>query len=67
MARKIQLAVDVGHRALRAAKIRPGRRTSLAATVFEAIPDSVASDDAAAIGAALGAAMGRAGLGVSTS
>ena len=64
MARKIQLAVDVGHRALRAAKIRPGRRTSLAATVFEAIPDSVASDDAAAIGAALGAAMGRAGLGV---
>jgi hypothetical protein len=63
MARKIQLAVDVGHRALRAVKIRPGRRTTLAATVFEAIPDNVASDDCAAIGAALRAAMERAGLG----
>ena len=63
MARNIQLAVDVGRRALRAAKIRPGRRTTLAATVFEAIPQDVATDDAAAIGIALGAAMERAGLG----
>ena len=63
MARNIQLAVDVGHRALRAVKIRPGRRTTLTATVFETIPDSIATDDAAAIGAALGAAMERAGLG----
>ncbi|MDG2021356.1 MAG: hypothetical protein P8J59_05360 [Phycisphaerales bacterium] len=63
MARNIQLAVDVGRRALRAAKIRPGRRTTLAATVFEPIPQDVATDDAEAIGIALGAAMERAGLG----
>ncbi len=62
MARKIHLAVDIGRRAVRVARIRPGRRTALAATLFETIPPEMDAADPVAVGSMLGRAMARAGI-----
>ena len=62
MARKIQLAVDIGRRAVRVAKIRSGRRTTLAATLFETIPPEVDAEDPVAVGSMLARSMARAGI-----
>ncbi len=62
MARKIQLAVDIGRRAVRVAKIRSGRRTTLAATLFETIPSQVDAEDPVAVGSMLADSMARAGI-----
>ena len=61
--RDVELAVDLGQRAVRAVRIRSGRQTKVLATLFERRPESVPSDDPVATGRWLRAALQSGGLG----
>lgn len=65
MARRITLAIDIGHRLIRAAQVRPGgpaRPAQVVATVFERIPDDLDVEDAGDVGRVLSSAMKSAGM-----
>lgn len=65
MARRITLAIDIGHRLIRAAQVRPGRPgrpARVVATIFERLPEDLAEDDAEGVGRCLARAMDTAGM-----
>lgn len=65
MARRITLAIDIGHQLIRAAQVRPGRPgrpARVVATIFERLPVGLDEDDAAGVGRRLAAAMDLAGM-----
>jgi hypothetical protein len=65
MARRISLAIDIGHHLMRAAQVRPGgpgRPARVMATVFERLPEDLDREDAAGVGRRLATAMDAAGM-----
>ena len=65
MARRISLAIDIGHHLMRAAQVRPGgpgRPARVTATMFERMPPELDREDAAGIGRRLAAALDAAGV-----
>jgi len=65
MARRISLAIDIGHRLMRAAQVRPGgpgRPARVTATMFERMPEDLDREDAAGVGRRLASAMDAAGM-----
>ena len=65
MARRITLAIDIGHQLIRAVQVRPGRpgRPARAvATIFERLPAGLSEDDAEGVGRCLAKAMETAGM-----
>lgn len=65
MARRITLAIDIGHHVIRAAQVRPGRPgrpARVVATIFERMPPELSEDDHGGVGRRLAAAMDLAGM-----
>ncbi len=65
MARRISLAIDIGHHLMRAAQVRPGgpgRPARVTSTLFERMPEDLDREDAAGVGRRLAEAMEAAGM-----
>ena len=62
MPNRIPLAIDLGHRHLRVARVEVGRPARVVSTIFERLPEGMDHDDPKAVGAALAEAMSRAGM-----